>query len=268
MQKKPHRILFRPQGRPQTALPLGVRSVGRYQVGKGWTEKPRQKWFVQLFWTVRGRGTFLRGGRWHPVGEGELFIYQPGDVHQVLALGPWVYRWLTFDHSEAARWLRDLGLGGEGITAAGPCPEALFNQIERAMGECTPEGERTASRLAYAVALAAATTTACVEVSPPAQQARRLLDTHFTNPAWGIAHLAEETGLHRSTLLRLFGKAYGLSPADYLQNLRIHRAMTLLRESTLQIQEVAWHSGFADPNYFARAIRKLTGLSPSEFRAR
>ena len=260
-------MTFRAHGNPLTALPLGVRSVGRYSVEKGWAEKPRQKWFVQLFWTVRGGGEFLRGERWHVAGPGDVFIYQPGDVHQLRPRGRWVYRWVTLDHSEATRWLRDLGLG-EGVHPAGPCPERFFNVMEQALEDCTPEGERAASRLAYALLLAAASSTTTLDVSPPAIRARELLDRQFADASWGIANLAAQTGLHRSTLLRLFRAAYGLSPADYLQNLRIRRALTLLRESPLQIQEVAWHAGFADPNYFARAVRKRTGMSPRELRAR
>jgi AraC-like DNA-binding protein len=267
MHKKLHRMIFRAHGRPLTALPLGVRSAGHFSVDEGWIEKPRKKWFTQLFWTVRGTGEFFRGGQGHVCGPGDIFIYQPGDVHDLCSQGRWVYRWLTFDHSEAARWLRDLGLG-EGVHAAGPCPERLFNDLERALEDCTTEGERAASRLAYALLLAAASATSKVEISPPAIRARELLDRRFANPAWGIANLATEMGLHRSTLLRLFRTAYELSPADYLQNLRIRRALTLLRESPLQIQEVAWRSGFADPNYFARAIRQRTGMSPKELRAR
>ncbi len=34
------------------------------------------------------------------------------------------------------------------------------------------------------------------------------------------------------------------------------------------IQEIAWQSGFADPNYFSRSIRQATGMSPVEFRRR
>ena len=49
-------------------------------------------------------------------------------------------------------------------------------------------------------------------------------------------------------------------------NIRIRRASALLRESTLPITEIALRCGFGDSNYFSRAFRKASGMTPSQFR--
>jgi len=75
---------------------------------------------------------------------------------------------------------------------------------------------------------------------------------------------------HQSTrgLIEYFKSATGMSPIEYLINLRIRRACELLRHDDLNITEVAFKVGFADSNYFSRQFHKVMGLSPRQFRAR
>jgi len=47
---------------------------------------------------------------------------------------------------------------------------------------------------------------------------------------------------------------------------RIQHALSLLKETDLSIEEIARHSGYTDPDYFARVVRKTVGVSPTEFR--
>ncbi len=69
-----------------------------------------------------------------------------------------------------------------------------------------------------------------------------------------------------SNFSHLFTKAIGQSPYKYILNLRIDEAKSLLKYSSMNIQEVAIIVGFKDPLYFGRLFRKYTGLSPSEYR--
>lgn len=65
---------------------------------------------------------------------------------------------------------------------------------------------------------------------------------------------------------RLFAAAYGTAPMSYLTDIRIRRACSLLRETSLSMAEIALRCGFGDPNYFSRIFRKKIGYSPSEYR--
>jgi len=67
-------------------LPLNVRSVGRNDVSAGWRDKVKQKWFLQLFWTVEGNAEFLVGAKRYRVKAGDIFIYRPGDRHEITSL--------------------------------------------------------------------------------------------------------------------------------------------------------------------------------------
>jgi len=58
----------------------------------------------------------------------------------------------------------------------------------------------------------------------------------------------------------------GISPLNYLINLRIQNALNLLMDQRNTVNEVARACGWETPSYFARCIRRATGLSPREFR--
>lgn len=80
--------------------------------------------------------------------------------------------------------------------------------------------------------------------------------------AAGFAHISP------CYLSRLFHKEMDTTFVHYLRDRRIARAKELLRDSSLPIGTVALDLAFADANYFAKAFRKETGMSPTEFRER
>lgn len=83
---------------------------------------------------------------------------------------------------------------------------------------------------------------------------------------WRIPDLLAIAHMSRSTLMRVFRKATGQSPIEYLVRLRIQKAMQHLRTSDRTITEIAMDVGFNDSNYFARQFRRITGRSPRKFR--
>lgn len=72
--------------------------------------------------------------------------------------------------------------------------------------------------------------------------------------------------LSESQLLRVFRKATGFPPIDYLIRLRVKHAKELLRASELSISEVARQVGFSDTNYFTRQFQRITGMIPRNYR--
>ena len=81
-----------------------------------------------------------------------------------------------------------------------------------------------------------------------------------------LKDLAHAIGLNPRTLARRFLDATGVSPKQYWQQWRILRAEELLRDSNLNIQEVAEQLGFSDANYFIRQFKKRSFVTPSAYR--
>ncbi len=83
---------------------------------------------------------------------------------------------------------------------------------------------------------------------------------------WKLENLTAIAHMSRSNLMRVFRKATGQTPIEYLIRLRIQKAMELLRNSDLTITEIALEVGFNDSNYFTRQFRRILDQSPRDFR--
>ncbi len=60
----------------------------------------------------------------------------------------------------------------------------------------------------------------------------------------------------------------GLTPHQYLLRTRLNRAAVRLRRTRDAVSTVAYDAGFNDLSTFNRRFRRITGMSPGEFRAR
>lgn len=85
---------------------------------------------------------------------------------------------------------------------------------------------------------------------------------------WTLESLAREVGLSRSTLAERFRRTMGDTPLSYLRTVRIQRAMRLLTDSTMTLEQVALAVGYQDAFGFSKAFKKAVGESPGEFRRR
>jgi len=83
---------------------------------------------------------------------------------------------------------------------------------------------------------------------------------------WKLVDLLSIAHMSSSNLLRVFRKATGQTPIEYLVRLRIQRAMEILRNTELSITEIAMEVGFNDSNYFTRQFRRVVGTTPRDFR--
>jgi two-component system response regulator YesN len=97
----------------------------------------------------------------------------------------------------------------------------------------------------------------------PVPLAKAIAYVH-ANYAGGIQlnDAADAAQVSPAYLSRLFSEHCKASFIDYVTELRIENAEKLLRESKMTIKEIAFATGYQDPNYFGKLFKKCTGLSP------
>jgi AraC-like DNA-binding protein len=83
---------------------------------------------------------------------------------------------------------------------------------------------------------------------------------------WTLDTLARAVGLSRSVLAERFRTAMNDTPLSYLRTVRLQRAMRLLAEGDATLERVAAEVGYNDPFGFSKAFKRVTGISPGEFR--
>jgi AraC-like DNA-binding protein/mannose-6-phosphate isomerase-like protein (cupin superfamily) len=93
------------------------------------------------------------------------------------------------------------------------------------------------------------------------------LENHYHENIY-IEALSEMAYMSKRNFMRTFQGAVGLSPINYLKQVRLQKARALLRESNRQIEEISSLCGFADSNYFIRCFRQAYGTTPNKFRVR
>lgn len=87
-----------------------------------------------------------------------------------------------------------------------------------------------------------------------------------TETAIDIDALAGTACLSKYHFLRLFKQAFGLSPYQYLQGLRLQKAEQLLRHTRLSVSEIAAMLHFENSNSFSRLFRQRNRVYPSRYR--
>ncbi|MDL2206656.1 response regulator [Eubacteriales bacterium OttesenSCG-928-N13] len=103
-------------------------------------------------------------------------------------------------------------------------------------------------------------------VHPLGEQVRQYLDEHYDQHITNQT-LAEQFGYVPSYISLLFRKSLGISPSDYLNNLRLERAKQMMHdEPHMMVKQIAERVGFKNQYHFSKAFKKHTGLWPTDYR--
>lgn len=96
-------------------------------------------------------------------------------------------------------------------------------------------------------------------------QATRLIATYLDNPLT-LSSIARRLNCHPKYLSRIFQRSMGMSIADFLTNMRIERASSLLKIGRLDVTRIAYEVGYTDKSNFSRSFRKVMGMTPGQYR--
>ncbi|WP_343588272.1 AraC family transcriptional regulator [Flavobacterium sp.] len=80
-----------------------------------------------------------------------------------------------------------------------------------------------------------------------------------------LKSLSEKACMSTTSFYRFFKRELGMSPIEYILNEKIKCAKNLLKNPTLQINEVCYLAGFEDANYFIRLFKKYEGITPKQY---
>lgn len=89
-----------------------------------------------------------------------------------------------------------------------------------------------------------------------------LVEKNISNLQFGVNILAEGVFLSVSQLTRKLKTITGKTPADFIRNIRLEKAIELLKKGE-SVTEVAWAVGFEDSVYFSKVFKKHFGFPPS-----
>jgi len=81
-----------------------------------------------------------------------------------------------------------------------------------------------------------------------------------------VEEIAERVNMSYSWFRKVFKEYTGFAPAQYIQELRINKGKELLTSTHLSVKEIAFKTGFENPEYFFTVFKKKTGMTAIKYR--
>lgn len=218
-------------------------------------------------YVIRGSGHVLLKDRQYLMEQGDAYILHMGESHHYFSdrNDPWEKVWFNVSGILVRHLLSDYGLDsvvkipafGEGRHLT-----AIFDAIRREPVHCT--NELALLLLGHIQALSDFMEGQTVSHSQ-ALAMKNFIEQNLTRPL-SIDDIAAHVHLSRSRAVHLYRESYGTTPYHYYLNQKLELAQTLLKRTTLSIQEIAEQLGFSDYHHFSGFFKKRCGVSPSYYR--
>jgi AraC-like DNA-binding protein len=245
-----------------------------YQWGK--TRKGRILNDFQFVYITEGKGLFWT----HPkkpkkVQAGNILVVLPGKWHNYFPLPDtgWVEHWVSFNGKTAQSWLRKNMLSEKRLVLQPNVNEhllVLFEELLNVAQTAPPYANQIQSGLAMQIV---AHTFSLIQSRQDTigknglsiiEEAKCYLHDHW-NKEVDMKEVAESLNVSYRHFRRLFKSSTGVSPKQYVLNLKINQSKKLM-EGDFTIKSVAYKVGFADPYHFSRIFKQKTGASPMEWK--
>src|SRR5215469_4695418 len=232
----------------------------------------------QLVYISSGTGKFE--SKFNPpvrVEPGNAFLLFPGVWHRYTPdpEAGWREHWIGFNGETANHWRRCRFISAKNPILKLNAEDTILAAFSRAMQSIRTNRPAVQQVLAgvtgYLLGLFYS-----AQQTPPAAEAQNAnaiesaiarIHNEFASDV-NMKLLAEEHGVGYSWFRHAFAVHTGLSPHQYLLELRLVRARKLLAETNLSIKEIAMQTGFGDEFYFSRLFRQKLNLTPSQWRNR
>lgn len=184
--------------------------------------------------------------------------------------------WLVLTPRECARLTRLLSQNEQPVWKADGLVAHCFEQIARIVDQSQQQFDRTRMVL-YVNELLMAILDLFNSRDVPLEESLtgternvelflRELRQYCTDP-WTLDTMAEQVGLKRSQFTNYCRQLTNRTPMEYLAHARVDAAKQLLMDKPdLSVTQVAMACGFSTSQYFATTFRKITGLTPREYR--
>ncbi|MFH5187262.1 AraC family transcriptional regulator [Paenibacillus sp. TAB 01] len=253
---------------------------GSEQCLPGHSWGPALKDHYKIHYIHSGKGMYRTPEKTHTLTQGQGFLICPDvlSFYQADAHEPWTYSWVAFKGTNADSYLQRACLTSEQPvfrTAQQETIALCFQQMFQASLMPKSRDLRLLGSLYQFLSILIEDASPSRELEAYAEGADRqqlyvakaveFIETNYSR-SMSIAELADQVGLERKYLTKLFKSRTGLSPQLYVIHYRIGKACEWLADPLLSVAEIAYSVGYKDPLLFSKMFKKMKGLSPSEYR--
>lgn len=92
-----------------------------------------------------------------------------------------------------------------------------------------------------------------------------VIEAHMIDSDFNVTTLQEMVGIGGKQLYRKLKAMTGMTPVEYIRDIRMHKAALMLKEGKFSVSEVMYTVGFSNSSYFSKCFSKAFGATPTEY---
>ena len=221
-----------------------------------------------LHLVTSGEATIRFSEKAQKLTPGTIFFFFPAIPYEIDDNEDFRYAYISFMGDGVLDLLSDIGITMENSVFKG-----FSHLIELWLSSIIRISQLNANLLTESVLL---NTLSCIAENEtafrPIKNSKQLfdvivdyVDTHYREPDVSLRAVANIFSYTEKYLSHFFKSNMGIGFNEYVNKLRLQRALDLIEKGADSVTEVALNCGFSDPLYFSKFFKKKTGLSPSKY---
>ncbi|MBB6732332.1 AraC family transcriptional regulator [Cohnella zeiphila] len=262
----------------EKAGPVWPIRLGRNIAKPNYHVGPRFTPYYSLHFVLEGEGSFLQNGSTYALSAGDIFCLFPRLTQEYYTSGhsPLKLAWVAFDGRMGLELCERIGVYPNYPYRSGACDPSVAAILDDFF-DAVRDGERAQAadlgklahfyRLFDCLARTAPRPRSDDGAAHWLQRGKEYMEVHYAEGIT-IEEVSGYIGVDRTHFSKRFRQAYGISPIQYLQKLKMDAARLLLKETDSKLLEIAQSVGYPDVFSFSKTFKKFFGLSPSQYRYR
>ena len=263
---------------PAAELFFHMQYVGHYVCRKGFHIRRQIDPTAILLLTLSGEGVLLYDGGRYRLGRGACMFIEAGRPHEYFPVSDgWEFKFIHFRGCMTPEYLGYAAsrfgpvrwLGEAGTERIDSLLTRVLEKTECDVIDDYPGISGDIYSMIIALLSASAADPGAGEqlISPAMARAAQFIRRN-SGRSVSTGEIAAEVNMSRPHMSKLFKTTYGIPPHEYLNSYRVSSAKSLLVTTSLSVTEIAERTGFRDLFSFSRIFRRMTGISPTEYRER
>lgn len=235
---------------------------------------PRTTPYYYLIFVLEGEGTFHQNHQTFKLGKNDVFCLFPQVIHEYYTRTDHLLQkvFLAFDGKQALRLFEKIGLTLHSPHAAGILTPEVIELMWDFFRLVRSDNHTDLGRLIlfHRIFDQLSTVVQDTKVSERRdiswlQKGHEYMEIHYAEGIT-VERVSDYVGVDRTYFTKQFRKVYGITPIQYIQELKMQEARYLLEQTTYTLSEIAHSVGYPDLFSFSKAFKKRLGIAPTQYR--
>lgn len=249
------------------SFPFNIEISGISDVETSYTTQREKSYCYILEYICSGHGTVFCNGKTYRVSAGDALILPKGSNHSYHPDESWVKIWFNIDGTLVSNLIFAYGLESTVVFNHVDNRTIFYNlyQITQQQNSNSEIMEQAAIQF-HRILQVLYTVKKDNLFDPKLSKIKSFLDSNIYEKNLSVKSIAKELHISQTQIISIFKKAFNVTPYQYFQKKRIDIAASLLLNSNHSVKEIAEILNYSDQPSFSNCFKKITGMSPNEYR--